>query len=248
MEVSLRFIENFSWAVPTGFTSVLNSCRFESGDILFDNKKAYEGRWGDVKEYIRYSLQVKYPKRNEVINKPEINAELFQKNWGTEAHVDLYENSNFLRSIKTTQSAIYMTIWKNDISYLEDSSKIKPLRTLKDVVKNLDDLRDRALELSSGNSVFVTAFDNVNQLSLDKKKKLRTTIAETFALKVVEMSPKEAGVNDFGLVVPTIDMVFFVVDKKDGDLLTEKVKEAVYVPNPNAKKSLFLIKRHGSLF
>jgi len=244
----LKFIKNFSWAVPTGFSSVLNSCRFESGDILFDNKKAYEGQWGDVKDYIRYSFQVKYPKRNEVVNKPDISSELFKKNWSTEAHVDLYENNCFLRSVKTTQGAIYMTIWKGDVSYLEDSLKIKPLRTLKDVVKNLDDLRDKALELSRGNSVFVTAFDNVNQLSLDKKKKLRTTIAESFALKVVEMSPEEAGVKGFGLVVPTIDMVFFVVDKKDDDLLTEKVKEAVYVPNPNAKKSLFLIKRHGSLF
>lgn len=248
MEVHLKFIENFSWAVPTGFSSVLSSCRFESGDILFDNKKAYEGRWGDVKEYIRYSLQVKYPKRNEVINKPETNAELFKKNWDTEAHVDLYENNHYLRSIKTIQGAIYMTVWKGDIQYLEDSSKINPLRTLKDVIKEIDDLRDRAINLSNGNSVFVTAVDNVNQLSLGKKEKIKNAIAESFSLEIAIMSPDKVGVKDCGLVIPTIDMVFYIVDKKDDDLLMEKIKKAVYVPNPNAKKSMFSIKRHGMVF
>ena len=79
-----EFFEGFKWALPLAFADALSKCQFVVGDIIYDNVKAYSVEWGEAKNILKHSIQVK--SINSVITENnEVNNEsVFYENWNSE--------------------------------------------------------------------------------------------------------------------------------------------------------------------
>lgn len=243
----MEFFSGFKWAVPRAFSDAVALCRFEEGDILYDTKKAYNNDWEKASQFIKYSLQVKYPARVSG-SAAEKGAGVFGRNWGSEVHIDLYKNLEKVGAgqIHTTQGRLYTALWKGDITVLEKESE-EPLIPLsvQDITKTLEQTTEKAKELSVGYPVFVMARDLSNPVSREKFSKILTALKKNLHSQPSILTPKKAGFIKFEDIAPTLDIAFFPMNGTNAEELYELVKKAVYAPAKNAKKEMFRISAHG---
>ena len=243
----MEFFSGFKWAVPRAFSDAVALCRFEEGDILYDTKKAYNDDWGKASQFIEHSLQVKYPARVSG-GATEKGGGVFGRNWGSEVRIDLYKNLEKVSvgQIHTTQGRLYTALWKGDISVLEKESEEPAIPlSVQDVTKKLDQVTEKAKELSVGYPVFVMARDLANPVSREKFSKILTALKMHLHNQPRILEPKKAGLIHFENIAPTVDLAFFPMNGTNAEELHDLVKNAVYVPAKNAKKEMFRISAHG---
>jgi len=246
----MEFFAGFSWAVPTAFADAVALCRFEQGDTLYDTRKAYEESWAEATKHIHYWLQVRYPSHAKTVA-GESSGGVFEKNWGSEVRVALYENFKKVGDapIQKTQGRLYTTLWTGNIKILqmEYQTPTVPLN-VQEVNRKLQETENKAVKFSTGNPVFVMARDLSNKISKAKYSKVFAKLRNHISGDPQMLTPKLAGLNDWNAIAPTIEIAFYsIMDLKREDL-EALVKEAVYVPTKNAKKEMFKIAAHGAIF
>lgn len=243
----MEFFSGFKWAIPRAFSDAVALCRFEEGDILYDTKKVYEDNWDAARQFIEYSLQVKYPAR---VNSggSEKAAGVFGRNWCSEVRVDLYKNLQKvgLGQIQTTQGRLYTALWKGDIAVLEKNSKEPDIPiSAQDVTKILFQVTEKVSELSGGCPAFAMARDLSNPVSREKFSKILAALRGHLINQPDIINPEQAGITDFNNVAPTIDIAIFTTNGISSGELSEIIKNAIYAPLKNAKKKMFRISAHG---
>lgn len=246
----MEFFPGFTWAVPQAFSDAVALCRFEEGDMLYDTPKAYEGNWGDAIKYITHSLQVRYPVRATTGEK-EKSGGIFEKNWNSEVRIELYKKQEKVGvgQIRTTQGRLYTALWKGDLTVLELDSEEPPIPlNARQVTKQLNEVRTKALEFAVGFPVFVMVCDRSNQISREKYLKVHAQLKEHLSGEPQLLEPRHSGLKDWKVIAPTVEMAFFSVNGINCEQLESLVKEAVYVPVINAKKEMFKIGAHGAIF
>lgn len=244
----MEFFSGFTWAVPHAFSDAVALCRFEEGDMLYDTPKAYEGDWGDAIKYITHSLQVRYPAR---VTTSEKSGGIFEKNWNSEVRIELYKKQEKVGvgQIRTTQGRLYTALWKGDLTVLELDSEESPIPlNARQVTKQLNEVRTKALEFAIGFPVFVMVCDHSNQISREKYLKVHAELKKHLSGEPPLIEPKHAELKDWKVIAPTIEIAFFSVNGINYEQLESLVKEAVYVPVINAKKELFKMGAHGAIF
>jgi hypothetical protein len=254
---SQEFFPGFVWAVRKAFREPLASCRFEQGDILYDTRKAYEGTWGDAFNYLHFSIQINSPKRGITTKNKKDAASVFAYNWGQLVELDLVEYpSKKTRFITTTQGRLYTTLWKGDISLLEDGTLEPPVPKLaKDALKVLKDIpftSNMILKKCSKGLrnpfLFIMPFDETNEILRKKLRKVETHLKK-FQPQTLLDDPEEFGLLNANEYVPTVNLACFIMDSIDQEELYAKLKEALYVKSKGNKtnKEIFRPKNHGYL-
>jgi len=246
----MEFFSNFTWAVPYAFSDAVGLCRFEKGDKLYDTTKAYNGEWSNAFKYINYSLYVQYPIRT-TFEKKEGTGSVFEKNWNLEVQIDLYKKQKKIGiGIKTTQGRLYTALWKGDLTILEKNNSAEPLIPInaRQVTKQLKEVESKALKFSDGLPVFTMVYDHSNQVSKEKYLKIYTKLSKYVSKKLLLLEPKEAGLNDWENIAPTIKIAFFPVKDINCEQLESIIKKAVYIPLENTKVDMFKITSHGEIF
>ena len=246
----MEFFSGFKWAVPIAFSETLSLCRFEQGDTLYDTPKAYDDEWGKASQHIEYYIQVQYPDRVTGVA-TEIEPRVFAKNWNSEVRLDLYKRLEKVGvgQIRTTQGRLYTTLWKGNLSFMEHNSEAPQLPiSVQRVTDKLDETAERARNLSNCYPIFVMARDLSNAVSREKYSKVLWKLKNHLAGEPKIMNPQSAGLSDWAIIAPTIDIAFFASNGISADELHNLIKEAVYVPAKDAKKEMFRIKAHGIIF
>ena len=246
-EIGMEYFTGFKWAVPKAFSDAVSLCRFEEGDILYDTNKAYEGEWERASHYIEHSLQVKFPARVQG-GATEKGSGIFGRNWASEVRLDLYKQLEKVGvgQIQTTQGRLYTALWKGDLAVLEKEAEEPPVPfSVQDVTKTLEEVSQKAKDLSVGFPVFVMARDLSNPVSRDKYSKVLAKLKSLLVKNPKILSPQKAGLTQFKNIAPTVEVAFFPMNGKSAEELHELVKSAVYVPSKNAKKEMFRIAAHG---
>lgn len=246
----MEFFSNFSWAVPQAFSDAVALCRFEEGDVLYDTRRAYDGSWSEALKHITYSLQVRYPARATVSEKEKVGG-VFEKNWDSEVRIELYKNQEkvSIGQITTTQGRLYTAIWKGDLTVLENDTEAPPLPiNVKNVTKQLTELKEIALGLSVGFPIFAMVRDRSNQVSREKYLKVYAMLKKYLSGEPKMLTPENARLKNWDVIAPTIEIAFFPVNRINREKLESLVKQAVYVPSKNAKKNMFRIGAHGAIF
>lgn len=246
----MEFFSGFSWAVPKAFADAVALCRFEQGDTLYDNQKAYEGSWADATKHIHHWLQVRNSSHAKTVA-GETSGGVFEKNWGSEVRVDLYKDSQKVGDgqIQTTQGRLYTALWTGNVKVLQMEYQEPSVPfNVQQVNRKLQETENKAAEFSQGDPVFVMARDLSNKISEAKYSKVFSKLRNHISGDPQVLTPKLAGLNEWNAIAPTIEIVFFpIIDlKKEG--VKALVKEAVYVPTKNAKKEMFKIAAHGAIF
>jgi len=246
----MEYFSGFKWAVPIAFSEAVSLCRFEEGDILYDTAKAYDNDWKKASEQIEQSLQVQYPARASG-GATEESGGVFRSNWNSEVRIELYKNLKKLGTglLSTTQGRLYTALWKGEISVLNNDTDEPPIPlTLQRVTRMLNGVSNRAKEISIGYPVFVMARDLSNQVSREKYSKVLLKLKPHLAEDPTLLSPERAGLTDWAVVAPTIEIVFFPMKGITSEELRELIKQAVYISAKGAKKEMFRISAHGALF
>lgn len=246
----MEFFSGFSWAVPTAFSDAVALCRFEQGDTLYDTRKAYEESWAEAKKHIHHWLQVRYPSHAKTVA-GESPGGVFENNWSSEVRVDLYKDFKKVGDgqIQTTQGRLYTALWTGNVGVLqmEYQEPRVPLNVQK-VNRKLQETENRAGEFSQGNQIFVMARDLSNKISKAKYSKVFSKLRNHLSGDPQVLTPKLAGLNDWNVIAPTIEIAFFPIIGLNQEGVEALVKEAVYVPTKNAKNEMFKIAAHGAIF
>jgi hypothetical protein len=246
----MDFLPGFKWAVPVAFSDAVAQCRFEEGDMLYDTHKAYDGEWGDASKHIEYSIQVRYPARASG-GAGTSERDVFSKNWGSEIRVDLYRNLQKISAgqIETTQGRFYTAIWKGDMTILNlDTDEPRKPVSVQQVTPKLPEASDKAKKLSEKFPIFAMARDLSNPISREKYSKVFSKLKTHIIGDPRLLRPRDAGLSDWAIIAPTIEIAFFLSNGISAEKLHELVKEAVYSPAKGAAQDAFRISAHGVIF
>ena len=228
--MKMYFFSNFAWGVSHAFAQAVGQCSFQQGDVL---------HIGDGKR-----IQVTYPPRR-IPGYIESKKNIFQKNWNSKIlllGIDIVP-------IETTQGRLYTALWHGDLSILNMDTNNPPIpREARQITKQLDQARQKALEISDGFPVFVMVKDRSNKLSTTKYLSVYLMLKNYLSCEPYLIAPCKAGIQDWQTIAPSAEIAFFPVNLLTHQELEIKIKKALYKPNKNTKKQMFNINRHGRIF
>jgi hypothetical protein len=247
-----EFFDAFAWAVPTAFSSSLNQCRFERGDIFYDTPKGYL-IWEQALKHLKFSVQVRSPAHSA--GRASNDQDVFGDNWKSEVAFTVtdYKNDKSTREVTTTQGRLYTLLWQGDWKAIEDSQEPEiPLTCLARPL--FDQLNDIARQIKSRTcshidkpNLFVMPYDPTHPISASKYQTVKKRLTQEFTV-VDELFPT----HEFGLrdtpIVPTVSFAAFLVDSEDSVKIFDALKEVLYKPAADRKttKDKFRLSAHGA--
>jgi len=252
-QVNNNYFYGFTWAIPKAFAIPLNECRFEEGDLLYDNKLAYEQPWSMAIKQMKYSIQIQLPMRGTVSKMDKDKDSVFTDNWHQSVTFELNDyQSNLTKIIKTTQGRLYTLLWKGDFSVLDETHADPPTPSLsKAVIKQLShtvpSFKNQISRLMNAPNLFIMPFDLSNDLLKSKEIKIENALSEQFAIKKIYLTPEEAGLKAQNGFAPTLLLLCIAIDSPSPSNMKEILKSALYSPSKD-KKSIterFRLEAHG---
>jgi len=245
----MDFFNGFNWAVPKAFSDALAACQFEEGDTLYDTQKAYGDDWGEAEKHIQYHIQVREPTRGSIGSR-QISGSIFNRNWNSDVFFELVNHRKSVTTeyIRTTQGRLYSALWHGDLSLLDKEQPHPELPIqLRVVKKNLKDTIPFAKDLAGSNPVFVMVRDLSNKISTIKHLTVKGTLHYKFGAVNHCFNVGKTGIRNSNQISPTIDIVFYVMEKGKHQDIHDALKTKLYTPAKNAKKDMFRLNTHGLL-
>ena len=110
----MRFFEGLAWAVPTAFAAALSALRFEQGDVLYEDRRAYAPLTKKVPKGLT-AIQVQLPKRSARATPSEFEGDRRAASWQSEATIELHDlAAGESRMLVVSQGKLAMTIITGD--------------------------------------------------------------------------------------------------------------------------------------
>ena len=148
----MELFSGFTWPVPRAFASAVAACRFEQGDVLYDDARAYtvgaadgatDGagtRWGDVAKELGHAIQVLDPPRSARGAPAEASGRRFDANWASPVTLELVDfRTGQTRVLETTQARLFTCLWRGSVRTLEGEPP-----------ENVDEKVDEGLDEEAG--------------------------------------------------------------------------------------------------
>jgi hypothetical protein len=262
--VDSEFFDGFAWAVPTAFSDALATCRFEQGDTLYDTRRACEGSWGEALPYIKYSLQVKSPRRS-VGNRAKMGQQAgeskgerdssFRDNWRLPVVFSVTDYAaKKTREITATQGHLYSFLWKGDFRHIAGGVAIPQaptlaLKLLPDLAKAIGSFKGNVLKERPGTVVFLLPYDRTCQLLTAKFRRIRDSLG-SLNTQISLVPPLRAGLPSAARFVPTASIACFRIQGDSLNMVEDSIKRALYGSATRTMhgKGRFRISAHGCLF
>ena len=270
----IEYYDGFRWAVPTSFCEPLANCKFEEGDILYDNKIAYEAEtWAEALPYLQYSLQVSYPPRglygdvssndsqiDMTDDTPNVSssktATQFERNWYSKVVLQFTDyNERKSRQVITTQGKLYSLLWKDDMQCLSGDIAHPPVPSLMpspikkadlNYLKQANDYLTNTIIQYGTSTMFLMPYDLTNPVMRNKLTKVQAMI-HSLKPQISFCLPEESGVIVTPAFVPTARLVCISIKSAPREEIHERLKEALYTPTKGSNVDRFKIERHGYL-
>lgn len=255
MKNTSKYFDEFAWAVPMAFLDPLSKCRFEQGDILYENKKVYQLSWDKALKLMNYSIQVSEPSRAQTAKTSQDSEMVFISNWDSEVVFDLHNYKNGTQEkIKSTQGRLYTLLWKGDLNAILNLEIAPPKPIIvKDVMKKLNTIKTyiKSSIPTDGQCIFFFPFDLTNPILRNKPDKIRAKLDqqnESVSYTIFFKTATELDLPSAELYSPTLRIAIFSMSG-ELELINEILKKALYTPSKNKKtqKEMFRLKAHGEL-
>lgn len=254
----MDFFPQFKWAIPIAFCDAISVCRFEQGDILYDNIRGYD-QWDEAIKFLNYSIQIRYPERQGGTAQ-KISKSVFVNNWWSKVRFEItnYKNNSVKKHVDTTQGRLFRLLWHGNLDALDENTpEPPPPLLLSDAKKLLKDtigkFKEKARRKILNPFLFIIPYDPINATSEEKYLKINAQLKNTFDFFCIELSPEETGVTGWQDLSPTISFKCFAINTTDQQKIQNTLKDALYKPSSNnkkatdSKKGRFDLKRHGLL-
>lgn len=251
----MDFFPQFKWAVPVAFSDDISACRFEQGDILYDNIKGYE-QWNEALKFLNYSIQIRYPERQGVVVRKISDKSVFKNNWRSEVRFEItdYTNNRTKKYVDTTQGRLFSLLWHGNLEVLDRNTPDPPLPLLLDDAKKLLEdtvgkFKEFAREKMPDLWLFIIPYDPTNATSKEKHLKINALLKNTFDFdcEEIELSPEATDIKGWQDLSPTISFKCFAISTTDQHKVHDTLKDVLYKRSSDSGKSRFDLKRHGLL-
>ena len=181
----------FAWALPKAFDDPLEKCRFERGDVLYDNPAAYEGDWTAARKTATRVLQVRLPQQGDTAKQDKDATSVFADNWRRSAHVELFGTGDLDgREIRTTQGRLYSFLWKDDEAVLDLDTPEPPLPLMAgDLRGHLEAAAETIaaeVRVEGTAGLFVFPFDHASSRLRDKDLAIGEALAGVEGVEMLE--------------------------------------------------------------
>lgn len=236
------YIEGFQWALPKAFSDPLNKCRFELGDILYDNRSAYEESWGAASQKLNYSLQIVFPQRTSGTGGKAGDSEnVFTANWNSSVRFRLINHAEAKNElVSTTQGRLYTMLWKGCLEEIRSARKSDVPAGMNEASKMLEQIVVKKL----CESAFSFIYDTSSNLSAQKFEKLSKSFGPTSRSERLKLTAISA--LDTIEFLPTLELVTFHIDIPK-ESCEDYIKDALYIPLKNkiTDRERFRPRDHG---
>jgi hypothetical protein len=269
------FFEGFGWPLPKSFASAVAASRFELGDVLYRDVRAYDAWSGEVPRGL-HPIQVLDPPRSARGAPVEGDSDRRRANWSSEVRLALIDPATG-ESVERvlTQGKLLMALWHGDESWL-DVERDRPAfpKTARDLHGNLAEAREAwGAEVSrsrpANGSLFVMVVDAASDASRAKSAIVGEHLRSSGKVVVADRTPSAAGLNGADLYHPTLALRGFILPGRDTDSVESELRACLYRggavaaptsradsrdaqtndadPTETAAASRFSIARHGLL-
>lgn len=174
------YFDGFKWCIPLAFKETLKTYCFMPGDVIYNTHQAYEMKWGDAKQCLEYSIQIKPLKESTIQDfNTEIDEKILKGNWFSEVRLEItdYKNNSKKEIITTTQGRLFTFLHIGDKEILRDKIKHPnvPLQ-ISELKKHIEDASLQVDEKIKGcpgkNNVFIYSFDALKEQAISKRRKI----------------------------------------------------------------------------
>jgi hypothetical protein len=247
-----EYFDGFKWCLLKSFSEPLSKCRFEQGDIIYDTFLAYSLSWGEAREKIKNSIQIKFPLSTSSAKTTETDETIFKSNWNSEVIFDLFYYPTLeKKEIKTTQGNLYIALWKGDLSFVLDSDVFTESPLLLKDISQLPEIIQLFLPQIVSNGyeyLFFFPIDETSSISKEKASKIEKAFkSDKILFKCNLVSPTQLKLPNVASICPTVKIAIYEINGNYKQINTS-LKKALYVPSKTKKteKEVFRLKTHGT--
>ncbi len=255
----LACFEAFRWPVPRAFAGAVAASRFEAGDVLYRDARAYDALAGDALEGLS-AIQVVHPPRSARTAPLEGEGDRRLLAWRSEVRVVLVELAGAGSEPRTlSQGKLLMALWSGDESWLEPDREEPELPLgVRDLHARLADARPvfvaRAKRRRTrAGSRFLMAVDLAQDAHRAKAADVERQLRSAGRVDVVDLAPAEAGIEQGDRFHPTLVVRGFTIRERDPDSLEPLLRACLYQGGGATDESgdeaadRFSVSRHGLL-
>jgi hypothetical protein len=224
----------FRWPLPVSFASAVFACRFEQGDVLYPDSRAYDGWSGRVSKGLR-AIQVLEPPRSARGTPLEGDSDRRRANWASSVRISLIDlGSGECEECVLSQGKLAMALWRGDEGWL-DAERAEPdfPRTARELHGNLDQARGAAAKRfrnrrSQSGTQFILVVDLANDASCAKAALVKEQLSAAGAVEVADLSPGEAGIESPDAYHPTLVLRVFSLADRGQDSVEAELRACLY--------------------
>ena len=225
------FFKGMAWPVPIAFSGAIAAMRFEQGDVLYRDPRAYDTLEGQIPKGLS-AIQVILPKRSARATPSESDGDRRQTNWQSEVTVELIDLARGQTETRVlTQGKLAMAIFRGDDDWLEPDREEPPmLRSARALQQRLDQTLTSfdARQTARRGCRFVFAVDLASDASLMKAAGVEESLHATGALERIELSAEHAGVEDAQTYHPTAVVRCLVMPNRTTEEVLPILRDRLY--------------------
>ena len=257
----MELIQGFRWPLLKEFSPAVNFCRFEQGDVIYDDPQAYSLVWNEALQRLAISLLINASEKGKGTAGDEES--VFEANWASSITVEItdYKTNSPKTTVECKQGNLYTALWQGDLSHLRTGRLPVAPRRWNDLVKWLRDenggtssfhpLNKLIADLDCAH-VFVLPGDNVSPITSQKLARLRKELSANFGFQTREIRITEIPDPTFQQYAPTT--VFYLFGVNDSPIgwsrgrFLDALKRVLYKLDLNKKtREQFSLSKHGVL-
>ena len=226
--------EAFAWPVPSAFAGAIAASRFELGDVLYTDPGAYAALAGSLRKGSR-AIQVLHPPRGTRGTLTENDNDRRAANWTSEVRIEWIDLSTGEREQRTlSQGKLVMALWTGDEDWLTEAHPQPDLpRSLRELHAALGQttaaLADHAARVGvASGSQFALGMDLAGDASRAKAGLVAEALRATGPVQVVDLTPRQAGVEQSEAFHPTLVLRVFTLEGRSSDAIEPVLRSCLY--------------------
>ncbi len=256
------FFEGIAWPVPTAFAGAIAAMRFEQGDILYRDPRAYGVLEGELPKGLS-AIQVMLPKRSARATPVDFDGDRRQSSWQSEVTVELVDLDRGRTETRVlTQGKLAMALFHGDETWLDPEREEPAMpRSARELQQRLAETSPSfdARQTAKRGSRFLFVVDLASDASRSKAAGVEQALRATGAVERIELSAKQAGIEDAEAYHPTLVVRGLVMSGRSTETVLPILRSRLYGgapehgagsdlgPKREAKRDRFSIARHGRL-
>lgn len=247
-EGGIAWLPGFVWAVPVAFAPAVAGYRFEQGDVLHRDRRAYASFVDGVGDGLT-AVQLRQPPRSARVVPGEFEGDRRLANWQSEVELELVDlATGAIEACRTTQGRLFTALWKGGDALMRGAGEDPPLpRSARELAQAL---RDGELALAfpptrRKGARFAFVVDLSSDASIAKARLVADAITALGRVERIDLDPEAAGARDADRFHPTLIVRVLFVEGAATEAVESALKRVLYGGRSEGER--FAVSRHGLL-